>query len=679
MMWKAGSKTWGFKLACLVLLGGCSVEIPKAFYQTSTDVEDTDVEGSLEPDTTDSTDTSLDVNEGGEEAPECNEIADCAKEEFNPCIQPSCVAGICGEQAAPVGTECQDSGLDTLCATGTCNLIGECEFDYIAQGTSCSPDEEGGGSAPSVCTVYGCDGSGICALNNVPDGLDCTASDTPCAIKNCTGGICIPNPEICSDGYSCSHDLCITHNACSLEDGAPVTPDIVDECAFAMYNGEEANIKTYTLNIQGGEGDEGYDLFVSWCNTQYANEGVHNGEGCLPGKDWSAFTDLLEGLELGEANTLGVCAAEPIHATCDDSNSCTVDSCDPNIDLSPGNGCTYEALELNTLCDGKEFCYGEPGVCELDEDSGISCTSPPKAIGNLCDLNESPCTQSVCNPNNGKCTLTPSWNAAEAEPTPLCSLQSGPDSTGIEFSDTQCLQGNCEACQDGQPNCKGARCVPVSPLGLPCETMQDCMGYKDAAPIQWLCLEGTCQIPCNSWNPDCKKCLNGTTPGNCPTFFIGICLDMCGDGAFAQSVPGEVPAEYIAEKADQFYDECLLLFAPEFLPMNEEILKEIMSEKSCGESLFPSPELGCIAECFEKAVVECFNGPCQKQCLAPVNGCEALEPSLISGGDNPDCATEKNGGAITGSVPVCGRPCLQDMGQPVSYCAAEQCVPLEEL
>ena len=213
----------------------------------------------------------------------CETIADCTGSLENPCVQPNCTAGICGEQPLEPGTDCLAEEFDTECAVATCSLEGECEFQVVAAGTGCTPDA---GGDPSTCNVFACDGEGACVETPVEDGTACSGEGSPCEIRRCLSGSCELDPGICADGYTCTEDHCIASlvSVPSLAEDAPAVA--VTACQFTMTVGQwEGEKQTYLGTPLGQDGN----LDFTWCNAEFSGERVMIRQAVCPRKAGSSF------------------------------------------------------------------------------------------------------------------------------------------------------------------------------------------------------------------------------------------------------------------------------------------------------------------------------------------------------------------------------------------------------
>src|SRR6185503_9850473 len=175
----------------------------------------------------------------------------------------------------------------------------------------------------------------------------------------------------------------------------------------------------------------------------------------------------------------GVCqAGTPL--TCNDTNPCTDDTC------NPASGCAFtpdptNICSDNNACNGAEICSIE-GVCLPG--TALSCND------------SNPCTDDTCNPASG-CVYTP-------DPGNNCS-----DNNACNGAETCSATGVCQAgtprvCVDSYP-CTDDACDPATGCvntpdpGNSCSDNNACNG-AEICTIEGICLPGTA-LSCNDSNP----------------------------------------------------------------------------------------------------------------------------------------------------------------------------------
>ena len=294
------------------------------------------------------------------------------------------------------------------------------------------------------------------------------------------------------------------------------------------------------------------------------------------------------------------CGFTPEMKVCDDSNSCTVETC--NASGIPGtDGCEQELKAVDDWCSNLENC-SSVAKCILDPtvEAGVSCPVNP-VNPNVCE-SSSPCISAVCDTFTGECLKEVSFAPGE---TVSCS--------SLLNSEEECVQGSCVACEEGQPNCFVAECVPQSPFGFPCETNGDCASLDG---LDWKCLGevGTkvCSLPCASSN--CKSCMNTND-------FRGYVFEQCKNTCGPVSGNLSIDDTFLPSLGGVLYDECLqnqvIGSTQEELEADlEKCLKEFEMGSTEAESIFGAPMYSCEASnCTTSGQAPlCY---CDGSCLNP--------------------------------------------------------------
>ncbi len=297
----------------------------------------------------------------------------------------TCSGGACIGGSAP---NCNDGN---VCTTDSCSASAGCvhanntascnDGNACTTADTCSGGACIGGSAPNcddgnVCTTDSCSpASGCVHADNTAscnDGNVCTTADT------CSGGICVggsaPN---CDDGNVCTTDSCNavsgcvhTNNTASCDDNNVCTTSSI------CMNGTCQGINL--LNCDDGDGCTGDS-----CNPQTGC--VHTvTPGCWCDQDGDCTdSNLCTGIERCiDGNCV---SGTPL--SCDDANSCTDDSCDPQT------GCVHD--NNTAACDDGLFCNGYDtcgdGSCTVhsgDPCKQLTCneeTDICEEVGIICD------------------------------------------------------------------------------------------------------------------------------------------------------------------------------------------------------------------------------------------------------------------------------------------------------
>jgi len=379
-----------------------------------------------------------------------------------------------GATEGPVG--------DPTCSDGVDN---DCDGLVDMQEVSC-----GGCSADSdcddanVCTDDTCNTDGSCSHTNntrrCDDGDDCTRDDV------CSGGVCAGTPYSCDDSNVCTDDFCQgdgtcthTNNTASCDDGDPCSSQ--DVCAAGACTAGATDKDTdgdgyYDDQCPGGtdcdDGSSGVNPGVF--------EGPNGDPKCTDGidNDCDGLTDLQES-SCGECNidadcddgdvcngaetcSSNVCqAGTPL--TCDDSDPCTDNNCDPV------NGCEYPyntaACDDGNPCTDGDACSG--GVC-----SGLpySCNDSNVCTDDTCN-GDGTCTYvnntDSCNDSN-PCTHTDTCSGGACAGTPYTCSDGNPCTDDVCNGDDTCsFPNNTDSCNDNNPCtqddvCSGGVCAGAS-------------------------------------------------------------------------------------------------------------------------------------------------------------------------------------------------------------------------
>ena len=391
-----------------------------------------------------------------------------------------CTADSCDKQSGctydPLAGECDDLN---QCTTGDQCINGVC----MGQGAYDCDDD-------NPCTLDICLPQGGCSHENLPG--PCSDND-PCTVNDqCLEGKCTPGPQlVCNDGNACTQDGC-GPGGCQYE---PLTGDQCDdgnECTStdACVDGKCAGTGAVDCDDD------------NICTTNYCDPG----KGCVQVLN-NAPCDDGDVCTLSDTCQLGECIGAAM-LSCQDSNACTTDSCDPQA------GCQFIPVE---------------GQCN----DGISCTIGDHCVNgqclptafDACD-DENPCTDDTCDFALG---------CRHENNTDPC------DNGNLCTKNDVCLDGQCQAgddvtCSDSNV-CTDDSCDPDAG----CQFIANSAGCNDgdACTDNDTCADSACAgtpITCldndictnDSCNPG-SGCVFGVIP-NCCGNHITEPPETCDDG-----------------------------------------------------------------------------------------------------------------------------------------------------
>ena len=293
------------------------------------------------------------------------------------------------------------------CTTDSCDKLGGCK--NVAQtGQAC---DDG-----NACTVGDlCLASGTCASGKAKvcqDNLACTADScdiqTGCvnAVQDkaaCDAGACKGTVSGCDDAEACTQDTCDKVKGClfnsldgkGCDDGDACTKP--DACASGLCKGGAA------VNC-----DDSNVCTLDLCAPQ---------TGCVTTKLQGAACDDGKVCTTADACSNGVCAG--LTKTCDDSNPCTQDNCDPkqgcinqaaSLPCNDGDECTAGDACANGKCAGTSVDCDDANACTVDScNKVVGCLVKNAASGAACEDGNG-CTTDTCN-GVGVCLSAPAlWS-----------------------------------------------------------------------------------------------------------------------------------------------------------------------------------------------------------------------------------------------------------------------------
>ena len=423
------------------------------------------------------------------------------------CLMPCPECGNGGAFEFP--EQCDPPGCGTNCDIH-CRLLVPAGCD---DGRSCTDD--------TCDATFGCVNEPMADGRSCNDGNPCTTNDT-CRTGFCDGG---PAPD-CDDGNVCTRDSCVPASGgcihppvtCTADPNLCLTAPMCDAPGgchpgppMVCPPGEVCNPATGVCGPKmcpNGAADcnDGNPCTADTCSSPGAlcNSAPISGvtAGC-------GDTNPCNGTE---TCTAGVCTpgAPP---TCDDSNVCTVDTCDAVVGCrhTPIPGCCRDRTE----CPGFNDCT----VCMTDNTCG---SRPNCCVGDPDCEDSNVCTADSCNPG-----------------THLCNHAAVAGDCGDACQPGTCQGGSCAlgqrlTCPPDPDACHPYRCDPVAGCVNPfvegcCRNDGDCADGNNCTDD--VCTEGH---QCTN-NPKFLGCTPCTTDLDCDP--LGACAGkQCGAGGVCVAV-----------------------------------------------------------------------------------------------------------------------------------------------
>ncbi len=308
----------------------------------------------------------------------------------------ACTVGdLCVGKQCTAGTPltCQAAG---QCQTASCDLAtGQCVPQNKAQGQACDDGTactSGDGCKDGSCggTPVDCNDSNVCTDDSCDMKLGCQHAN------NASG--CDDN-NACTDGDTCKAGSCvgIAKGAGACDDSNPCTADSCDFAKGCQHIASSApcddgNACTSGDACLGGSCQGGA---VVDCD----DKNVCSTDSCSPIAGCQHAANTVSCDADGDACTVSdacvnkACIAG-VKKNCDDSNVCTVDSCD-----AQSGACQHDGSGLQgQACDADKSLCTSPDTCKCGANCSVaSCVAGP--VINCDDKN--PCTADTCVPALG--------------------------------------------------------------------------------------------------------------------------------------------------------------------------------------------------------------------------------------------------------------------------------------
>ena len=356
--------------------------------------------------------------------------------------------------------------------------------------------------------------------------------------------------------------------------------------------------------------------------------------------------------------TTGTCRHDPLN--CDDGNPCTSDSCD-SIDF-PG-GCRHTSLSAGTVCDDGNSCT-QGDVC----DGSSHCIGQAQPAGTACNDGNSCTTSDTCT-DTGQCLGTPQAPGTTCDDGNLCT--SGDTCVQAASGGTAC-QGVSKDCSDGNL-CTLDICDPAT-------------GQCSNPPVN--CDDGnSCTI--DSCDPATGSCLRVSASGTCSDGNFCTVGDFCGGGNCISGSPNSCD-DHIACTVDScipagLTQGCQHIAMNSLCVSGNECISEYCDpQRGCVQQFVPNGARCNLSDlchidvcsaglCFPLAFVcEDYN-PCTDDSCDPATGACTHTNNTAPCSDGNACTVGdvcSNGTCQSGAPANCddGKACTVDSCDPILGC-----------
>jgi hypothetical protein len=441
----------------------------------------------------------------------CNGAGVLSCDDGNPCTTDTCdpVVG-CLHAAGSQGAACDDG---SSCTTGDVCKAGKCS------GTGAVSCDDG-----NPCTLDPCVAGGCAQHLFVAAGTPCSTGDACRGAGQCGSGSCVAPVIDCSDTNPCTTDSCSPTLGCQHSPAAGVCNDgnlctVGDTCVQGVCKGQSLvcdDSNACTVDSCGAEQAVAKGTFFNGCKNEatYAQQGKACGTAGACGPAPTCSISVVQPPD-APSYLAGNCVAPATGTiTCDDTNPCTDDYCDPK------KGC---AVTFNTRqCDDGNPCtlgdHCQQGTCAGGQ-------------GSKCD-DKNPCTADTCDSALG-CThkgypLSAAVSCDDGDPCTVGDKCAADVFTpGSLWQMTGCKPGAAKVCNDGNEctadSCVAGGCVNVPTPGQSCNDADACTS-PDRCSSTGKC-QGVSAKVCDDKNPCTLDTCNKATGACVSTPTLGLACD----------------------------------------------------------------------------------------------------------------------------------------------------------
>ena len=379
-------------------------------------------------------------------ANQCDDMNECSTGD-------GCFGGQC------VGTGTLDCNDDNLCTTDVCDP----EMGCVNTSNALPCDDGNACTTGESCNAGECQG-GVAA--NCNDGNPCT--DDSChpnaGCQHANNEDACNDGDVCTTNDLCQNGVCVGAGTLTCDDANPCTADSCDAllgCLHAPGDGEcdDGNSCT-TIDACANGFCKGSGLLNCNDNDPCTNDWCDPSSGCV-NKFNSAPCNDGDLCTTGDTCALGECEGTG-DLNCEDGNSCTEDSCDPQTGCThaPGEGacddqnpCTANDQCVQGICKGLGLTNcNDQDICTDDWcDPSEGCVHQPNQVpcsdGNICTVGDT-CADGLCTPGP----------ALSCDDSNVCTDDSCDVDLGCQHTDNEALCDDSNPCTANDA-CAGGKCL----------------------------------------------------------------------------------------------------------------------------------------------------------------------------------------------------------------------------